>query len=897
MKTKFIALFALAVTSLIACSRTSSSSASSFEEDTFKTYINYTFDELEVGDLIDFQHDDYAFFEYYEGDGFKASSKDENGDVWISTASSTGWGLVYTYAYEGHIKVKLKDFAMSYRMRIPSYSAPLEGAMEGGSCLLWNQTYGRYDFAIRYGNSENGVDGNSMNLWSALDVNHGPYASTEINDTYGDRGSKVTSFSLSEDQIYQVTLCCKYEGEDEYGDEYMTLFAFIDDQLVIKQDHIPFWNGGFGFRGLASTMEYGDLFVTDFPELCPDGIDHYHDDEDAVYLRKTYTKLDTPSLNQEGSVISWNEIPGAGGYAIYFEEERIAYVKEPRFDYSSLYGIGTIKVQAEPNSFTKLMSDRAEIEISHPATKIIAPTLTLVDNVVSWNECLGASEYDIYLNGNKEATQKGTSYRIKATETGEYRVQVKAISKTNAYNSSALSDPVVYLIEGLATPEISYDKNTKTVSWGAIDNADGYEIYLNNQPPFVINDTSYRVDLNEFSLKIKAVDSTNVYRKSQFSNIVSSHELITLPTPVLRYQGNKTIVWNEITGSDGYDIYQNNAYLCHVEGNSYQYSQNGVYAVKAVGNYKTILNSSLSNAFTTLEDGIIAPLFYDETSLQEVGEIAKFGWNTYDTNGQYVIKEKQDGITWMGATDVSTFKETWFWARTNDNKFLNDWSFTTYVKKVNDKQDCVQLMFGTSADRGRYSCFFYFLDGGSMQIYHDGKTVANSYETEMGGTLALQNEVTLENFKESKITINHSKGSNKKARITVYVDDVLVIDKTDLTLAVGDFGLWLNEGVDCWFGNPIVTTINNAPDARYIRHDPITLNKVDISCQNNILTWSNQDYCFGYDVYVDGCKEETLPNNVTSYEMKQKGSYQIVAIGDNQTILNSEISNSFDYVL
>lgn len=205
----------------------------------------------------------------------------------------------------------------------------------------------------------------------------------------------------------------------------------------------------------------------------------------------------------------------------------------------------------------------------------------------------------------------------------------------------------------------------------------------------------------------------------------------------------------------------------------------------------------------------------DNTIGQNVGDVADFGWNAYNAN--YTIKEIKDGIVWFGSNDTSVFHETWFWTKEGEN-VLQDWTWTTYVKPVADTQGgCfVQLMFGTAAVGGRYSLLIDPAGGGYVQLYRDGM-IANSWEEAMGATMKLGTgkEVELATNQPVKVSIYHKAEADGKGHITVCMNDVRVMETAIDNAAVGDYGLWLDAGMDAWFGSPVVTkgcTVQEKPD-------------------------------------------------------------------------------------
>jgi len=237
--------------------------SSSEEERVVQTYIDWDFDELAVGDDIPNTAT--------EGAGFAAFRKDDNNEVWVRSKNPQDWAAVYFGTpdpVEGG-EIFLKDFAVISEALLPSATAADGSSNDGGFPLLVGAV-GRYDAAVAF-NGEN----SSVNLWHAGNTDGGPVATTQHNEAWGDRGSKVESLTLEQDVVYTFTVAGKYQGMTAEGDEYFTIYVFVDDLLVIEKADIAYWTGGFGLRGWQSAVEYNSIKVIDFPLVCPDGIDHY----------------------------------------------------------------------------------------------------------------------------------------------------------------------------------------------------------------------------------------------------------------------------------------------------------------------------------------------------------------------------------------------------------------------------------------------------------------------------------------------------------------------------------------------------------------------------------------------------------------------------------------------
>ena len=337
--------------------------------------------------------------------------------------------------------------------------------------------------------------------------------------------------------------------------------------------------------------------------------------------------LDTPQIELTENVISWNYIEHARSYEIYENSTLVTTVVENSYRIrQSANGTYLYKIKAlsvDNNHSSSRFSNEVIYTVENK-TQLTAPQLSLDEDTktISWTAVENAEGYEVYENGELVSSQTETTYVITHTETGMYNYAVKATTTNADYSESELSDEVSYIIsEKLATPEITLDEATKTISWTAVEHADYYVIY---EDGYVTkqhwDSTSYEIEqtivgVHEYCILARN-NNANVYLNSDKSNVVSYEIKPTvLATPSglneeRDSQGHVTLVWNEVEGAGGYVIYENNrkiekrwadpAYpINHVEANTYEYK---VQAIPARGDNQ-YLESGISEPIKiTIED-------------------------------------------------------------------------------------------------------------------------------------------------------------------------------------------------------------------------------------------------------------------------------------------------------
>lgn len=122
-----------------------------------------------------------------------------------------------------------------------------------------------------------------------------------------------------------------------------------------------------------------------------------------------------------------------------------------------------------------------------------APTDVVVSGTtISWQGVEHASFYDVYINGE--------IYRVEGTElsvdmllkSGKYEISVVAASNSKLYKKSNQSE--LYLFDNrqaLPAPQnFEFDKDTKTLSWTKVAEAQNYVLTINSTPIILTKDTS-----------------------------------------------------------------------------------------------------------------------------------------------------------------------------------------------------------------------------------------------------------------------------------------------------------------------------------------------------------------------------------------------------------------------
>lgn len=284
-------------------------------------------------------------------------------------------------------------------------------------------------------------------------------------------------------------------------------------------------------------------------------------------------------------------------------------------------------------------------------TVLTTPQIELAENVISWTAVENADSYEVYENNTRVSQQQETSYTITKTTAGIFKYKVKAIGADKNYSPSKFSNEVIYTAKDktqLAAPQLSLDEATKTVSWTAVENADGYEIFEDGELVSSQSETTYVITHTEtgtYRYKVKAISTNSDFIASELSDEVILEITEQLATPEITLdEATKTISWTAVENAGFYAIYED-GYVIESQwsGTSYEITQTIVgihtYCVMARGKYSVYLNSEKSNV-VSIE---IKPTVLETPSeLKLSADKRIITWNEVKGAGSYIIFE--DGI-------------------------------------------------------------------------------------------------------------------------------------------------------------------------------------------------------------------------------------------------------------
>ncbi|MBQ7306964.1 MAG: hypothetical protein IJW82_00360, partial [Clostridia bacterium] len=162
-------------------------------------------------------------------------------------------------------------------------------------------------------------------------------------------------------------------------------------------------------------------------------------------------------------------------------------------------------------------------EKSNPE-KLIAPVVTLTNDIATWETNSNADKFEISLNG--KLSQVENSYTQEKLTDGQ-SLKVRAIGDGVKYTTSDWSNTVIYTapinptpnLTKLGTPMVTIS-DLGLATWTAITNASSYKYQIGNEQEQTTTQLSVQLE-NGQSIKVKAVGDGVNYQDGDYSAVVT----------------------------------------------------------------------------------------------------------------------------------------------------------------------------------------------------------------------------------------------------------------------------------------------------------------------------------------------------------------------------------------
>ena len=381
------------------------------------------------------------------------------------------------------------------------------------------------------------------------------------------------------------------------------------------------------------------------------------------------TKLAAPqiSLDEEKGVITWNEVEHATGYIVMENGMAVSSVTETSYTITqTVVGTYSYTVRATSTNPAYTTSDNSNEEsYTVKATSLKAPQIELNGNVLIWKPVANAVSYDIYESGRKianleqplpEEQEDGTekvpdvTYAVSPLAYGKYTYTVVAISNSTQYLSSGHSNEVEYEYvdtkPALAAPVITLNNAAGIITWEAVENADGYEIYENGRRNGeYTTELSYqirRMNPGVYTYAVRATDSNGEYKASAPSQAVS----YTVVATEMTFNVSVVVPDGYVTSIFTIGLYKGDEEIESKELNTQSFDGGDIVSFTVMSDeYTAKIKSSIASGYTATQATLSAENPNGVIRIIQVGSnTLKTGTNSFSVRNEDQVGTEQNFV-------------------------------------------------------------------------------------------------------------------------------------------------------------------------------------------------------------------------------------------------------------
>ncbi|ADL52675.1 fibronectin type III domain-containing protein [Clostridium cellulovorans] len=337
----------------------------------------------------------------------------------------------------------------------------------------------------------------------------------------------------------------------------------------------------------------------------------------------------------ENSVtLTWDEEIGAIGYEVGVDGKILDIGNNTTYTITGLKSATNYnyKVRAKNGIWSDtIIAKTLSPVIPPPPDPVILPVLKNIKAIttensvtLTWDEEIGATGYEIEIDGKILDNGNNTSYKVtvlKPATNYNYKVRAKNGTWSDVITATTLSPaippPNPVILPVLKNIKATTTENSVTLTWDGEVGATGYEIEVEGKIIDNGNSTSYTVtglkSATNYSYKVRAKNGTwsDVITATTLKPVIPPPDPIILPVlkniKATTTENSVTLTWDEEIGATGYEIYINGKILDN--GNNTSYTVTGLKSATSYSYKVRAKNGTWSDVITatTLSSVILPP--------------------------------------------------------------------------------------------------------------------------------------------------------------------------------------------------------------------------------------------------------------------------------------------------
>ncbi|KHD37441.1 hypothetical protein NL50_04500, partial [Clostridium acetobutylicum] len=264
----------------------------------------------------------------------------------------------------------------------------------------------------------------------------------------------------------------------------------------------------------------------------------------------------TASVTSSSIDVSWDKVDGAIGYDIEVDGTVINNITETSYMISNLkpgsthtYRVRVITL-AGIGDWTDLTTKSTLSLVTNITSSVTSTSIT-----VNWDKVVGATSYDVEIDGKVVTAITDTSYVASGLTAGTshtYRVRVTTDAGVGEW--SELTSKVT--LSTVSNIQATVTSKSMNVSWDKIDGATGYDIEVDGKIVTGITDTSYVIsDLTAGTTHTYRIRATSAAGTGEWSDLISKTTLsVVTNVTSIATSTSINVSWDKVDGATSYDI-------------------------------------------------------------------------------------------------------------------------------------------------------------------------------------------------------------------------------------------------------------------------------------------------------------------------------------------------------
>lgn len=276
----------------------------------------------------------------------------------------------------------------------------------------------------------------------------------------------------------------------------------------------------------------------------------------ALFFFFNSVNSESVSFNIDKKIeVTYGEEIDLSDYTVSYKKRSGEAVTEP-VTMKMFRGFDPEKVNTQQTVTVEFSGKSVEIVVIVNSATLAQPVLTRSGNNITWQSVPHAQDYGVYINNQTTAvatvSEEARSYDLSEfAASGQLSVWVKANRPNEKYNDSRMSE--TFTATKLAAPmDLTYGSGT--LSWGAVDGADGgYELNVNGEAlRSTSNSISVTLNLgdNDVTVRAKSADGEAIDGKT--SQKLYLHSSISVDSVEFK---NGKISWQAEEKANQFDVY------------------------------------------------------------------------------------------------------------------------------------------------------------------------------------------------------------------------------------------------------------------------------------------------------------------------------------------------------